>query len=137
MRCTPAWLDISEGQPRTDYPLLVESSRGAKSRKTKHPGTLELDVNVNAKLGTGILVQLIPPYARAMKASGSPLLSRLFMPRNAAQDGFNDDEYKSDAFKRRLQKNLKKQWECGAARRSQSAPGQPSFSKNLVLRYRR
>ena len=106
VRCTPAWLDLVEGQPGTNYPLLVESSRGTKSRKTKHPGTLDLDVVVNNALGTGILVKMIPPYALAMRASGSPLLSRLFMKSNAAQDGFEDEDFKSDAFNKRLQKHL-------------------------------
>ena len=106
VRCTPAWLDLVEGQPRTDHPLLVESSAGTKSRKTKHPGTLELDVHANYAQGTGVLVQLLPPYARAMRASGSPLLSRLFMPSNAAQNGFRNDEFKSGAFNKRLQKHL-------------------------------
>ena len=106
-RCTPAWLDLVEGKPNTNYPLLVESSRGTKSRKTKHPGTLELETEVNPALGTGFMVRLIPPYACAMRASGRPLLSRLFMKSNATQDGFDNDDFKSDAFNKRLQKHLK------------------------------
>ena len=107
VRCTPAWLDLIEGKPRVDQALLVESSAGTKSRKTKHPGTLKLDTYADYGLGTGVLVQLLPPYARAMRACRSPLLKHLFMPSNATQDGFRDDEYKSGAYNKRLQKHLK------------------------------
>lgn len=107
VKCTPAWLDLAEGTPRTDYPLVVESSSGTKSRKTKHPGTLELDVNSDSEQGTGVLVRLLPPYSRAMRACGSPLLGRLFKPSNATQDGFKEEEFKSGAFNKRLQKHLK------------------------------
>ena len=107
VRCTPAWLDLTEGCPRTDTPLFVESSLGTKSRKTKHPGTLELSVNPDHGMGSGVLVQLLPPYARAMRASGSPLLSKLFLPSNATQDGFRIAEFTSGAYNKRLQKHLK------------------------------
>ena len=106
VRCTAAWWDLAEGKPSLEYPLLVESSRGTKSRKSKHPGTLELDVHANEAMGTGVLVKLLPPYAHAMRVSGSPLLTRLFKPSNPAQDGFKDGEFTSSAFNKRLQKHL-------------------------------
>ena len=106
VRCTPAWPDLVDGSVQDGLPVLVESSNGTKSRKTKHPGTLELSTEVDENLGTGVFVNLISPYANAMRECGSPLLRQLFKPSNSAQDGFKDGEYKSSAYNKRLQRHL-------------------------------
>ena len=105
-RCTPAWLDIIDGRINPEFTIVVESSNGTKSRKTKHPGTIDLSTAYDAMQGTGVLVQLLIPYSNAMRACGSPLLWHLFKPSNQTQDGFREGEYSSDAFNKRLQKHL-------------------------------
>lgn len=106
VRCTPAWPDLVDGSVRDGLTVLVESSNGTKSRKTKHPGTLELSTAADEEMGTGVFVNLIPPYAKAMRECGSPLLRQLFKPSNSAQDGFKDGEFKSSAYNKRLQRHL-------------------------------
>ena len=107
VQCTPAWHDLVSGEPRTLDPLLVESSHGTKSRKTKHPGTLELQLQPSEEDGGGFLVSLIPTYARAMAQSGSPLSLYLFKTSLIGKEAFGGDGITGDAYNKRLQKHLK------------------------------
>ena len=105
--CTPAWEDLARGFPQTLDPLLVESSQGTKSRKTKHPGTLELQLQPSEEDGGGFLVSLIPVYSAAMESSGSPLTRNLFLSSYSGTDQFSPDAFTGDAFNKRLQTHLK------------------------------
>ena len=106
IRCTPAWRDLVSGELSSLDPLIVESSNGTKSRKTKHPGTLELQLVPSEEDGGGFLVSLIPLYEVAMRAAGSPLTHNLFKTSYCGTEVFSEGQFTSDAFNKRLQKHL-------------------------------
>ena len=105
LSCTEAWGDLKQGKPQTLDPLLVESSRGTKSRKSKHPGTLELQLEISEEDGSGYLVALLPLSSAAMTACGSPLTRCLFKTSDAGSSSFSEG-LSAGAFNKRLQRHL-------------------------------
>ena len=99
--CTPAFSSISTATLRPDLPIYVESSRGTKSRKTKHPGVLTLQ-RTEDDGGHGLLLRYLPRYAQAMAEAGSPLTGILFKPLAPCQTRFVERAYTSGAYSARL-----------------------------------
>ena len=106
VRCTPAWPDLAVGQLYSDRTLLVESSQGTKSRKTKHPGTLKLETTRDPCSGSGLLAHLLSSYCQAMSDCGSPLISHLFRPLSSDGTYFSHRGYSSAAFSQRIKTHL-------------------------------
>lgn len=102
--CTPAFPSISASNLLA-LPILVESSRGTKTRKTKHPGTLVLQRGLGDN-GDGLLLHYLPSYAQAMHAAGSPLTGFLFKPLSPCQTQFVERPYTSGAYSARLKSHL-------------------------------
>ena len=104
--CSGAWLDIRAGSVPSDQRLLVECSAGTKTRRTKHPGTLELTHGLPGYPGCSMR-EVLPAYARAAADCGQELCEWLFPPSNARHDGFDVNQAMgSGALNRRLQMHL-------------------------------
>ena len=103
--CTPAFPSISASNLLPALPIMVESSRGTKTRKTKHPGTLVLQ-RVLGDNGNGILLHYLPSYAQAMNEAGSPLTGIMFKPLSPSQTQFEERPYTSGAYSARLKSHL-------------------------------
>jgi len=103
--CTPAFPSISASNLHPALPILVESSRGTKTRKTKHPGTLVLQRGLDDN-GNGLLLHYLPSYVQAMYAAGSPLTGLLFKPLSHCQTRFVERPYTSGAYSARLKSHL-------------------------------
>ena len=103
--CTPAFPSICAESLRPALPIYIESSRGTKSRKTKHPGTLTLQRTADGD-GHGLLISYLPKYAKAMSDAGSPLVGLLFKPLAPSQTRFEERPYTSGAYSARLKCHL-------------------------------
>ena len=104
--CTPAFPSISASNLFPALPITVESSRGTKTRKTKHPGTLTLQRGLMGDDGHGVLLHYLPSYAQAMREAGSPLTGLLFKPLSPNQTQFEERPYTSGAYSARLKTHL-------------------------------
>ena len=106
-QCRDAWGDLRSGAVAPRQRVLVECSAGTKTRKTRHPGALELAEELEGYAGCS-LREVIPLYASAMEACGSRLVEWLFLPSNARRDGFERTQaMSSGALNRRLQGHLR------------------------------
>ena len=104
--CSDAWADLAAGTTAPGRRLLVECSAGTKTRRTRHPGTLELAPRLEGHAGCA-LREILPAYASAMEACQSRLTRWLFPPSNAGHDGFDSDRaMSSGALNRRLRTHL-------------------------------
>ena len=105
--CSDAWADIRAGALPRDRTVLVECSAGTKTRRTKHPGTLELAYGWSENPGCS-LCEVLPQYAQAVEACGQALECWLFPPSNGSHDGFEVQRaVSSGALNRRLQQHLR------------------------------
>lgn len=89
--------------------MVVESSEGTKTRKSRHPGNLRLERPGEG--GEGLLMlELLPDYAQAMAANGTPVEHWLFMPCAGSRSGkFKKEAYNSGALCRRLVLHLQRE----------------------------
>ena len=105
--CTGAWPDLSQGAPRAGATLLVEPGNGTKTRKTRHPGVVRLEVEVQPD-GLGTFVATLPVYARAMAEFGTPLTSWLFRAGTQPEKGtFKSTACARSTLEERLKKHLR------------------------------
>ena len=105
LACTPAWGDIIARKLRDGATVVVECSMGTKTRKTRHPGVVELACGGDA--GGVTLLSVLPDYAEAMAARGAPLRDWLFRPGTASENGgFEDAPMTRSAAASRLKDHL-------------------------------
>lgn len=86
LQCTNAWPAILAGN-RSDepYPVVVESSMGTKTRKTKYPGVIHLLPAPQPQDVCGYLLQDLQLYGQTARALGIPLGQWMFPISDAAQ----------------------------------------------------
>lgn len=98
-RCTSAWANLQRGVPTPGLAVFPERSASTKTRKSRHPRAIQGSKTPNGD-GGGDFVRLLPNYARAVEACGSPLSHWLFPHRGVVDDSVSsrgNDQQRSSA----------------------------------------
>lgn len=110
LECGYAWEYIQAGtRTSLTYPIVIESSLGTKTKKTKYPGVIHLEPHSNDNEITGYFLDDLAEYGQAAMRQNTPITKWMFPSCDLSQRRLSNEPLAdSSAMNYRLQLHLQK-----------------------------